>query len=127
MQPKRVVVTGMGGITAIGSDWNTVEKNLRAGVTGIEYKTTEKKIFDVLARETISGMSASGLPIDKDKPLPQLLGELQAIRKCIVQAAEARKHGDTDVTAPLVAWLGGHGLKITDESIITSALQRNNQ
>ena len=37
MQCKRVVVTGMGGITAIGSDWNTVERNLRAGVTGIEY------------------------------------------------------------------------------------------
>ncbi|HWU69413.1 MAG TPA: beta-ketoacyl-ACP synthase [Stenotrophobium sp.] len=37
MQPKRVVVTGMSGITALGSDWETVEKNLRAGVTGIEY------------------------------------------------------------------------------------------
>ncbi|MGH8456751.1 MAG: beta-ketoacyl-ACP synthase [Stenotrophobium sp.] len=37
MQPRRVVVTGMSGITAIGSDWGTVEKNLRAGVTGIEY------------------------------------------------------------------------------------------
>jgi 3-oxoacyl-[acyl-carrier-protein] synthase II len=39
MQPKRVVVTGMGGITAIGSDWDTIEKNLRAGVTGVEYMT----------------------------------------------------------------------------------------
>ena len=26
MQPKRVVVTGMGGITAIGSDWDSIEK-----------------------------------------------------------------------------------------------------
>lgn len=95
-------------------------------ITGIEYKTTEKKIFDVLARETISGMTASGLPIDKDKLLPQLLGELQAIRKCIVQAAEARKRGDSDVTAPLVAWLGGHGLKISNEAIIQTALQEGN-
>lgn len=90
-------------------------------VTGIEYKTTERKIFDVFARETISGMAASGLPIDKDKLLPQLLGELQAIRKCIVQAAEARKRGDADVTAPLIAWLGGHGLKIADETIIKTS------
>jgi 3-oxoacyl-[acyl-carrier-protein] synthase II len=37
MQPKRVVVTGMSGITAIGNDWETIEKNLRAGVSGIEY------------------------------------------------------------------------------------------
>lgn len=95
-------------------------------ITGIEYKTTEKKIFDVLARETISGMTASGLPIDKDKLLPQLLGELQAIRKCIVQAAEARKRGDSDVTGPLVAWLGGHGLKIANEAFIQTALQEGN-
>ncbi|WP_028007441.1 beta-ketoacyl-ACP synthase [Solimonas flava] len=33
---KRVVVTGMAGITAIGSDWDTVEQNLRANVSGIE-------------------------------------------------------------------------------------------
>ncbi|MGO8024876.1 hypothetical protein [Rhizobium leguminosarum] len=95
-------------------------------ITGIEYKTTEKKIFDVLARETISGMTASGLPVDKDKLLPQLLGELQTIRKCIVRAAEARKRGDSDVTGPLVAWLGGHGLKISNEAIIQTALQEGN-
>lgn len=95
-------------------------------ITGLEYKTTEKKIFDILARKTISGMTAAGLPIDKDKLLPQLLGELQAIRKCIVQAAEARKRGDNDVTAPLVAWLGGHGLKISNKAIIQTALQEGN-
>ncbi|MGH8446000.1 MAG: beta-ketoacyl-ACP synthase [Solimonas sp.] len=33
---KRVVVTGMAGITAIGSDWDTVEQNLRGNVSGIE-------------------------------------------------------------------------------------------
>ncbi|MGH8462014.1 MAG: beta-ketoacyl-ACP synthase [Stenotrophobium sp.] len=37
MQPKRVVVTGMGGITALGSQWSQIEQNLRAGITGIEY------------------------------------------------------------------------------------------
>lgn len=99
----------------------TGDKNVY--VTGIEYKTTEKKIFDILARETIFGMTAMGLPIDKDKLLPQILGELQAIRKTIVQSAEARKRGDRDVTAPLMAWLAGHGLTVTNESIISSALQ----
>lgn len=33
---KRVVVTGMGGITALGSDWASIEANLRANVSGIE-------------------------------------------------------------------------------------------
>jgi 3-oxoacyl-[acyl-carrier-protein] synthase II len=33
--PKRVVVTGIGGITALGHDWPTIEKNLRNNVSGI--------------------------------------------------------------------------------------------
>ncbi|MFA5938400.1 MAG: beta-ketoacyl-ACP synthase [Sinimarinibacterium sp.] len=33
---KRVVVTGMAGITAIGSDWDSVETSLRNNVSGIE-------------------------------------------------------------------------------------------
>ena len=32
---RRVAVTGMAGISPIGSDWNTVAANLRAGSTGI--------------------------------------------------------------------------------------------
>jgi 3-oxoacyl-[acyl-carrier-protein] synthase II len=33
---KRVVVTGMAGITALGSDWTTIEGKLRDGVSGIQ-------------------------------------------------------------------------------------------
>lgn len=33
---RRVVVTGMAGISPIGSDWATIEHNLRAGNTGIQ-------------------------------------------------------------------------------------------
>ena len=32
---RRVVVTGMGGITALGRDWPTIEANLRAGRNAI--------------------------------------------------------------------------------------------
>lgn len=95
-------------------------------VTGIEYNNTEKRIFDILARESISGMMEMGLPVDKDKLLPQLLGELQTIRRCVVQAAEAAKRGETDISAPLVGWLGGNGMEISDNTIIKTALQRGN-
>ena len=37
MTPKRVVVTGMAGITSLGSDWDSVAANLRAGKSGIRY------------------------------------------------------------------------------------------
>ena len=32
---KRVVVTGMAGITSLGSDWNTIAANFRANRSGI--------------------------------------------------------------------------------------------
>lgn len=33
---KRVVVTGIAGITSLGDNWSQIEANLKAGVTGIE-------------------------------------------------------------------------------------------
>ncbi len=32
---KRVVVTGCGGISALGQDWPTIERALRDGVSGV--------------------------------------------------------------------------------------------
>lgn len=34
---KRVVVTGMAGVTSLGSDWSTIQANFRAGKSGIRY------------------------------------------------------------------------------------------
>ncbi|MBQ0712026.1 MAG: beta-ketoacyl-ACP synthase [Porticoccus sp.] len=34
---RRVVVTGVAGFSPIGNDWETIEKNLREGKTGIQY------------------------------------------------------------------------------------------
>jgi 3-oxoacyl-[acyl-carrier-protein] synthase II len=47
---KRVVVTGMGGITAIGSDWQSVERSLRANVSGIEYLPEWERFEEVNTR-----------------------------------------------------------------------------
>ncbi|MDA7742313.1 beta-ketoacyl-ACP synthase [Francisellaceae bacterium] len=33
--PRRVVVTGMSGITSLGSDWKTISENMRQGKTGV--------------------------------------------------------------------------------------------
>ncbi|HNI38524.1 MAG TPA: beta-ketoacyl synthase N-terminal-like domain-containing protein, partial [Pseudomonadales bacterium] len=35
--PRRVVVTGMSGITSQGQDWASIEAALRAGRTGIQH------------------------------------------------------------------------------------------
>ena len=33
---QRVVVTGMGGVTSLGEEWNTISEKMRAGETGIQ-------------------------------------------------------------------------------------------
>ncbi|KAF0813794.1 3-oxoacyl-[acyl-carrier-protein] synthase 2 [Andreprevotia sp. IGB-42] len=37
LQTRRVVVTGMAGISPIGCDWDTIERNLRAGRNAVRY------------------------------------------------------------------------------------------
>jgi len=34
---RRVVVTGMGGVTSLGNDWDTIKTKLKSGETGIRY------------------------------------------------------------------------------------------
>ena len=34
---KRVVVTGMAGVTSLGNDWGTIKQNMQSGKTGIKY------------------------------------------------------------------------------------------
>ena len=47
---KRVVVTGMAGISPIGSSWEQIEANLRAGNTGIRTLREWDKYKDLLTR-----------------------------------------------------------------------------
>jgi 3-oxoacyl-[acyl-carrier-protein] synthase II len=47
---KRVVVTGMAGISPIGSDWPAIEKNLRAGKTGVCAMPEWEKYQDLNSR-----------------------------------------------------------------------------
>lgn len=47
---RRVVVTGMAGLSPIGSDWATIEKNLRNGNTGIRYMSDWEKYPELNTR-----------------------------------------------------------------------------
>ncbi|MEX0828308.1 MAG: beta-ketoacyl synthase N-terminal-like domain-containing protein, partial [Haliea sp.] len=47
---KRVVVTGMGGLSPIGSDWHTIEQNLRVGATGIRFMNDWRKYTELNTR-----------------------------------------------------------------------------
>jgi 3-oxoacyl-[acyl-carrier-protein] synthase II len=47
---RRVVVTGAGGICALGSDWETIERGLRAGRNAVRYMTEWDKYPDLNTR-----------------------------------------------------------------------------
>lgn len=50
MTPRRVAVTGMAGITALGSDWNTIEDKLRRSVSGIQVMPQWDQYRDINTR-----------------------------------------------------------------------------
>jgi 3-oxoacyl-[acyl-carrier-protein] synthase II len=47
---RRVVITGAGGICALGSDWQTVERGLRAGRNAVRYMTEWDQYPDLNTR-----------------------------------------------------------------------------
>lgn len=47
---RRVVVTGMAGITSLGDTWSTIEAALRAGRTGIRYMADWERFVDLHTR-----------------------------------------------------------------------------
>lgn len=49
-RPRRVVVTGMGGISPVGSDWATIRANLESGSTGIRYLQDWEQYTDLNTR-----------------------------------------------------------------------------
>ena len=47
---RRVVVTGMAGLSPIGSDWKTASESLRSGRSGIEHLSELGAIDGMLTR-----------------------------------------------------------------------------
>ena len=48
--PRRVVVTGMAGITSLGQSWEEIERNLRAGASGVQRMPDWERYGDLLTR-----------------------------------------------------------------------------
>ncbi len=47
---RRVVVTGMAGLTALGGDWPTIEQRMRAGETGTRYIEAWDRLGDLTCK-----------------------------------------------------------------------------
>ena len=47
---RRVVITGMAGITSLGQTWEEIENNLRAGMSGVQRMPEWERYGDLLTR-----------------------------------------------------------------------------
>ncbi|HEU4592138.1 MAG TPA: beta-ketoacyl-ACP synthase [Steroidobacteraceae bacterium] len=47
---RRVVVTGMGGVSALGNDWDSIETAFRAGTSAVRYMTEWDRFEDMSTR-----------------------------------------------------------------------------
>jgi 3-oxoacyl-[acyl-carrier-protein] synthase II len=47
---RRVVVTGMAGVTSLGQSWPEIESNLKAGASGVQRMSEWERYGDLLTR-----------------------------------------------------------------------------
>ena len=87
---RRVVVTGMGGVTALGSDWPTVRENLSSGRTGVTRMESWERydgIHTRLAAPIIEFDFSAGLTRKKLRPMgPVAQMEVYATRTALDDA-----------------------------------------
>lgn len=88
---KRVVITGMAGITALGSDWPTVEKNLRANVSGVQRMPEWDRYVELTTR--LGGpVRDFATPAHYTRKMTRTMGRvsLMAVRATEMALADAR-------------------------------------
>ena len=72
---KRVVVTGMGGISPIGNDWGTVKKNILSGKNGIRFME-EWNEYDGLCTRLGAPVAPYDLPAHYDHKKTRSMGKI---------------------------------------------------
>ena len=72
---KRVVVTGMGGISPIGNDWGTVKKNILSGKNGIRFME-EWNEYDGLCTRLGAPVAPYDLPAHYDHKKTRSMGKV---------------------------------------------------
>ena len=81
---RRVVVTGMGGVTSLGEDWSAIEANMRAGKTGIR-RMESWDFYDGLNTRLAGPLN--GFDVDKRYPR-KALRSMGPVSKMAVYATE---------------------------------------
>jgi 3-oxoacyl-[acyl-carrier-protein] synthase II len=95
---KRVVVTGMGGVTAFGENWVDVEANLRSGRNAVR-RMPEWDFFDALHTRLACPLPSFDAPANYPRKKLRSMGRvsLYAVRASEIALADAGLVGDTSI------------------------------
>ncbi len=85
---KRVVVTGMAGISSLGSDWPTIEANLRAGASGIR-RMADWDQFAELNTRLGGPVTDFTPPPHYNRKLTRTMGRVALLASCATEKALA--------------------------------------
>lgn len=96
---KRVVVTGMGGVTAFGNDWAAVEANLLAGRNAVR-RMPEWDFFDALHTRVAAPLPSFDAPAGYPRKKTRSMGRvsLYAVRASELALAHAGLAGDASIS-----------------------------
>ena len=92
---RRVVITGMAGITSLGQTWEEIENNLRAGVSGVQRMPDWDRYGDLLTRLGAPVLNFT-LPPHYTRKTTRTMGRIaqMAVRASEVALEDAGLKGD---------------------------------
>ena len=107
MGPRRVVITGMGIVSCIGNDLDTVSAALREGRPGIAF---DQEFADRGLRSQVSGVPQVDLEAQIDRKLRRFMGDAAAYAYIALRDAIAQSGlGEDQVANPRTGLIMGSG------------------
>jgi 3-oxoacyl-[acyl-carrier-protein] synthase II len=112
---RRVVVTGIGGITSLGQSWSEIETNLRAGESGVRRMAEWERYADLLTRLG-APVQNFVLPPHFSRKTTRTMGRVaqMAVRASEVALEEAGLKGDPILNSGRVGVAYGSSTGSTD-------------
>ena len=95
---KRVVVTGMGGVTALGSEWSEIQSAIEQGRNAVR-RMPEWDYFDTLHARLACPLPAFTTPPEYPRKKTRSMGPVSvyAVRASELALADAGLSGDTSI------------------------------
>ncbi len=112
---RRVVVTGMAGVTSLGQSWDEIERNLRAGASGVQRMPGWERYPDLLTRLAAPVLDFT-LPPHYTRKTIRTMGRIaqMAVRATEVALEDAGLKGDPVLTSGRVGVAYGSSTGSTD-------------